>query len=447
MNYKKLLPCTLFCFIAWLPSVTMSAQSNYDVQRSIFIEAEQAIKANQLKKSLRLKHQLTEYPLYPYLEFQSLRKHLYKLPTEKVRLFLQTYAQTPLAKKLRVLWLNQLARKKQWALYKEDYVAQKSIRLQCHYLWAQYMTGDKNLAFQGVPALWINKNSQPKACDAIFENWIAAGELTQDQLWQRIYLATDARERQLVKYLTRYLPQEQQYLADLWIRVDANPYLVRTDKYFSKQHPFQLDILAHGAKRMARLKLEHAISYWPAIQKKYTFTDKQIADVAQTIGMRLATAHKPQAIDWLAKIPTAYENDSIREWRIRTVLLQDDWEQVLYWINKLPTDNKDQAIWQYWKARAHSQLQQDKEAQDIYHSLGQQRNFYGLLASEHANLPYPLHHGTYNVSPETLTKIAQLPGILRAKELYQLHRFGAARTEWNYAIKDLSPKIEKPQQN
>ena len=71
---------TAWLFPLLLLASNISAKSLEDnvwvAQRSEFLAAEQALQRGKTKEFQRLKAQLRDYPLYPYLEYEALRKHL-----------------------------------------------------------------------------------------------------------------------------------------------------------------------------------------------------------------------------------------------------------------------------------------------------------------------------------------------------------------------------------
>ena len=141
------------------------------VQQQTFLAAEKAVKKGNLKLARQLKASLKTYPLYPYLEYELLKKTLSSQSNKAVQEFLDQYQDMPLANYLRKRWLNQLAGEKRWRDYVAFYQPQKDIERQCHYLNALISTGKKAEAFDLVEPLWLHGKSRPKACDPVFAAW------------------------------------------------------------------------------------------------------------------------------------------------------------------------------------------------------------------------------------------------------------------------------------
>ncbi|MBV1919207.1 MAG: transglycosylase SLT domain-containing protein, partial [Pseudomonadales bacterium] len=66
--------------------------------------------------------------------------------------------------------------------------------------------------------------------------------------------------------------------------------------------------------------------------------------------------------------------------------------------------------------------------------LSQERSFYGFISSELLNKPLQLNHQLITPSNDQITRVLSTPGIVRARELYQIKEETYARSEWNLAI-------------
>ena len=96
--------------VLWLGWTTAGA-STLDEQRQEFLAAERALAAGQSERFAELSAELTEYPLYPYLQYADLTSRLARADAKAVRRFLSDYADTPLAWQLRGRSLRLLAAK------------------------------------------------------------------------------------------------------------------------------------------------------------------------------------------------------------------------------------------------------------------------------------------------------------------------------------------------
>jgi len=254
---RRISPPLLLLLAAVLPMSTVQAVS-LETQRDRFLAAERALKKDDSQRYHRLKRELRDYPLLPYLEYAELRGKLAAARPDAVRRFLADYAASPLAGRLRNTWLDLLAKRGRWGDYVEFYRPADSTQRRCHYLHSLIATGQRDNAFSRVEPLWLVGRSQPKACDPVFDAWRKAGRLTPELVWQRIALAMEKGQTRLAGYLQRLLKPSERPWVERWLRVRSKPELIRDRREFSAGHPQRQPILLYGLGRMARQDVEQA---------------------------------------------------------------------------------------------------------------------------------------------------------------------------------------------
>ncbi|MGD2083616.1 MAG: transglycosylase SLT domain-containing protein [Chromatiales bacterium] len=408
-------------------------------QRARFVEAERALAAGRDADLATLRASLKDYPLYPYLEYEALKRSLRSAAPAEVRRFLETYADTPLAGRLRSAWLSRLARDGRWKSYVAFYEPTDSVVPRCRWLQALIETGRSGEAFAAVPEIWLHGRSRPKECDPALDAWRAAGRLTPELTWQRIELAFQAGEWRLARYLKRFLGPEDRRWAELWLDAHRDPdLLTRRPQAFSGDHPMRNAILEHGLERLADRDPEAALHAWESIDARFDFDSLESTRITRYLTLALAREHHPRALDYLERIEPCSDDLRLHETRIRTALGAGDWGATLSWIEALPPEARDEERWRYWRARALEMLGHRSEAADLYRSLARERSYYGFLAADRAGLEYRLDDIPVPVEPATLQTIAGRPGLRRARELRLLDRLGDARTEWQWAIRDMA---------
>jgi soluble lytic murein transglycosylase len=175
ITIQALLPLLL---LLWGGSLWANISQQSDSRRSIFIAAEKALEQGDQAAYGELKRQLGDYPLTPYLEFQELTGSISRQKSADIERFLSQHSNTPLAARLKRIWLRELAKRKQWWTYLVFYRPTSDITLRCHQATALLETGKKQLAFSQAPEIWLSGRSRPDACDPLFKAWKAAGGLT-----------------------------------------------------------------------------------------------------------------------------------------------------------------------------------------------------------------------------------------------------------------------------
>lgn len=429
--------------LAISPPATKTA-SNLS-QRKIFLAAEKALKNGQLTRYRELKPQLDNYPLLPYLEYEYLRKRLNRTSSTKIEDFLQQNINTPLQQRLHGAWLSTLARHGRWQQYLKVYQPGGSTRQQCLQRWALHQTGNKEKAFKNIESLWLVGRSQPRSCNQIFKAWQSAGNISADQVWQRFQLAMQARKTRLAKYLVTLLPTKQQHWARLWLRIHRNPQLVSNEQYFTQYHPMRNQILIHGIQRLAYRDLNQAVIKWDLIRQRYPFNETQRSSVERSLAMRHARKRHPEALSWLASLTEPDINDpQVGDWRIRAALDMQNWDAVLNGIHLLDEQEQNTKRWRYWRARALEALNQQSQAYDQYWALAQSRSYYGFLAADRLGVTYRFDDQPVTINNQDINHLEQLPGLVRARELFALDRILDARREWLHTTRNLpEPLLEQ----
>jgi len=417
----------------------IQAASIIDQQRADFVTAEQALQRGATTKFKKLTSQLEDYPLYPYLRYEYLRTRLHKRPAEEINAFIDRYSDSPLSPRLHFRWIKKLAQNGRWKEIEQHYRPSKNVTLACYYRRALLKKGDQDGAFDGLQQLWLVGHSQPRACDPLFTAWHDAGFIDDTLAWQRIQLAMDKRKLTLTRYLTRFLSKKERVWANKWLEVHRKPARILSTKRFANSHPMRNTIIVHGLKRMARTDPIKAANAWQTtISTRYSFSDDEITSVERAIAMTMALRNKPEALSWLAVLEEKPADQSLREWRVRTALNQQNWDAALAWLYQLNDDEQQMARWQYWRARTLEALDQQVEADEIYNTLAMSRGYYGFLSADKLDRSYRFEHAALLQNSVVAANVEQLPGILRAHELFMLDRAVEARREWFHTTRHMN---------
>lgn len=408
-------------------------------QRQRFSAAEKALRRRQMDEFRQLATTLTDYPLYPYLVYQDLKRRLRSSSDDELAQFFSEYETLPIARLLRRKVLLSSGRHKNWQRFLRFYTPQKNARLQCHYLDALLHTDQSDIALPQIESLWLTGRSQPRICDRIFKRWREAGHMSAELVWQRLALALEEGHRPLARYLARQLPAEEQTFARLWIKLHRKPALLpkHLHSLTASSHNMAPRALMNIVKRLARNKPEDAAGLWTSLSAKYPLTEKQQNDIRETLGIALALRHLPGAETWFAAIPDDQLSDTAQQWRVRAALRQADWDMALQALSALPVEQQHSDRWQYWRARVLEQLGQDGAALEHFTQLAQRRSYYGFLAADRLGQPYALQNNPYSPSAGSLYLMAQREDVRRAREFYQLGRLVEARREWRQATAEM----------
>jgi soluble lytic murein transglycosylase len=407
--------------------------------RADFLAAEDALRAGDLVRYRALLEGLRGYPLYPYLRYAYLRPRVHGAADTEAEEFIRLYADSPLGARLQRAWLEDLAHSGRWQALLQRYPADSGdAELDCHRRWALYQTGDKAAALADLERLWLVDSSQPAACDRVFALWHREGGLSHDLAWRRFVLAMNSNETKLARYLVRLLDTDQKEDAELWLRIHASPGLIESLPPSARQDPVRNGIIIHGLKRLARTDIDRAIAAWNGpVYARHDFTPDETAEAQRSLAMALALRGRRESLDWLARVD-AGADASLREWRVRAAVSQQDWHAVLAAIYRLSEEEQASPRWRYWQARALGELDQRQQADEILLGLALSRSYYGFLAADRLGRSYQMNHVPLDAEVARSVTPEEYPGVARARELFALDRHVDARREWYYATRDMA---------
>lgn len=305
--------------------------------------------------------------------YMSLSQNLPLIPGQTFNDFIN--GSTPLSKKLREKWLYQLARNKDWVRYNQYYQPSTDINLLCSAQLAKYQTGAHQEALNGSTDLWLSGESQPPACNTLFELLLKDDGFNQNLITQRIALALDKRNVKLARYLIKQY--KAPHPTDL-LTLDS---VYQNPKNISKLSPGAIsgDIYLYGLKRLVALNMDKALLVWNESKSKNILNQKQQQDFIAHIALYKTMRNNEDAAAWFAKVKPEFYNDVLVDWQIRLALKHNNWKRVTSLINN--SKNKDTPGWQYWLARSLEEQGKKEEAKAVYEPLAKSRQYYGFLAS------------------------------------------------------------------
>ncbi|VAX09805.1 Soluble lytic murein transglycosylase precursor [hydrothermal vent metagenome] len=424
-----------------IPCATQaSTDKNYPLQRIQFEQAEHALKRGHLGSYRKLKAKLSNYPLLPYLDYAELKRNLRQHSADEIHAFISQYGDTPLATRLLQNWLRTRARQADWQGLADNYFINNSRTLNCQYARALYETGAAERAHVVTRDLWLSGRSLPRSCDRPIAQWRKAGQLSNELLWQRIQLAMQKGNIRLTRYLGTLLPAEERFWIAIWEKVRRNPdYLLEVSQHFQEKNPDVLRWIAvYGIRRLASRDPLLAAEYWKAIQQQFAFTNTEQGRIERRLVLNLVRNDTDTARKWLSDMKVSQFSDEVLSAYVLTSIRDQDWQSALDWLNRMEPELQHSERWRYWRGRVLESMGRLEEARDVYLLNAEARSYYSFLAADRIGSRYRFSHRPLIFTAMQLDDVRNLPGILRAQELYALKRVPDQRREWNYAIKRMN---------
>jgi soluble lytic murein transglycosylase len=401
-------------------------------QRAQYVQARHALAVGDVKDFEFLAGQLTDYPLYPYLQYEELRRRISSAPEKDIRAFLDNYSYVPAASRIRKAWLNELMKRGQHSKFQQYYAVGNNAAHNCFDLQARMKAGDAPQAIEEIKAFWLVGTSQPNQCDPLFSWLEKQGYMDDELIWQRIDLVMAKRDVKLAKYLAGKLSTEQVHWFALLNSVHRNPSKILTDPDLKQDHPLARKVIAYGARRWARKDVSAAVNAWQQLSDQYQFSEQQRLHTQTDVALTAALRHHPLAAQLMAQLPANIEDVEVQQWRARAAMRANDWPAVLRSIVLMDVESKQQLEWKYWRARALEEMGVHADAKFIYQKIAEERDYYGFLAADRVQQSYEMNDQPLQFTDFEIGKVLEYPPLIRARELLEAGQTGHAYSEWAY---------------
>jgi soluble lytic murein transglycosylase len=416
-----------------LCSICVSAErdtSRFE-ERQRYLSARAALTDGRIAEFKRLKRSLRNYPLHPYLELADLLRDHTRLDAEKVADFRERAGDSPIAERLRIAWLTELARRRDWKGLRKAWEPTDEVELRCAHLEALIRTGASDEAFEEVAELWRVPRSQPKACDYPFDRWRKAGKLSQPLAWERFVASIEADETALARYVATLLDGEWERDAATLLRLAASPRTLR-DGNVSRDAARAARMVAITIRRLARRDAAAASELWRRVASTLEPDAALQRRLEQDLTIARARQGQPDLDADLSPTSDGHHRDVI-EALLQAGIATEQWTAVESWVRALDPDERAKPRWRYWLARALGEsapTESEQEVEEIYGSLARERQYYGFLAAMMTGAAPVLNESASTPNAALIAELRAQPAIQRVEELFAVDAPLDARREW-----------------
>lgn len=402
-------------------------------QRLLFIQTETALKEGDLSRYHAQLDKLRDYPLYPNLLYQALEKSATIPEVEK---FLTHYPDTLLSQRLRKKQLLALAQQENWDIFLQLYEPTDNKEINCYHYYAKQQSEGYAKIQDDVRKLWLQAKSQPEPCDLIFSVLLKQDPKRNALVWERFKLSLEKYQFPLAQYLLTLLPPNEQKQANPFISVYRFPTRLKKILNHHPQLKNDPDFLSVGLTRLARKHPDLSQKIWHSTTA--TFTEKQQHMILTAISKGFKRKKAKTTPQWLDQLAINIQDPAYLGWKAEAALYQQQWDQVLHWIDQLHEDDAQLPKWQYWYARSLKNTQQPAKAQKLFEKIAQSRNYYGFLAAVHSQQPFPIKHQPQIIDEAEKQRLKEHINFRRVAELYHLERFQEGNRQWWFFINRLN---------
>ncbi|WP_447747946.1 transglycosylase SLT domain-containing protein [Aeromonas veronii] len=418
---------------------TLMAQT---ADQTLYRQAYDAVRANDQARFQQIRARLTHYPLLPYLDYYQLAFRPGAADYNDVTRFIRQHGDTPQSNRLERSYLTYLAQSQQWSQFLRFYPAKpSSTDLLCMHYQALYYTGKPKEALQGAGKIWMSGQSRPDACSPLFQLWQASGQRTQEKIWQRMTLAFEAENPNLIRHLGATLGSGLQSYGDQMVTLFEQPAKAMNPAYFSS-NPYSRKLLSLGLTRYANQEPESVLRQLALFRSRFGLTQAEVKPVERAIARRLLLDRSIAQRSWVDSTVKKLADPDITELRARLAIWEQDWRGLSGWVKMMPMARQKEDRWRYWMARSLEVQGQQKPARDLYLETANLRGFYGFMAAQRTGVPYRIKNQSVKHVPDWRTASQRWPFLLRVHELLSMNEIAAARSEWIHNM-DRNPVAQR----
>lgn len=418
---------------------TLMAQT---ADQTLYRQAYDAVRANDQARFQQIRARLTHYPLLPYLDYYQLAFRPGAADYNDVTRFIRQHGDTPQSNRLERSYLTYLAQSQQWSQFLRFYPAKpSSTDLLCMHYQALYYTGKPKEALQGAGKIWMSGQSRPDACSPLFQLWQVSGQRTQEKIWQRMTLAFEAENPNLIRHLGATLGSGLQSYGDQMVTLFEQPAKAMNPAYFSS-NPYSRKLLSLGLTRYANQEPESVLRQLALFRSRFGLTQAEVKPVERAIARRLLLDRAIAQRSWVDSTVKNLADPDITELRARLAIWEQDWRGLSGWVKMMPMARQKEDRWRYWMARSLEVQGQQKPARDLYLETANLRGFYGFMAAQRTGVPYRMKNQSVKHVPDWRTASQRWPFLSRVRELLSMNEIAAARSEWIHNM-DRNPVAQR----
>jgi soluble lytic murein transglycosylase len=388
--------------------------------------------------------ELKSYPLYSYLQAERLRQALgpdapaSEDVDKRAAAFVAGHDPQPVARRVRRVWLESLARRTQWATFLEAYRgANPDDALRCQSFVARIALNRTDGLVRDISAQWLTPRSVQE-CKVPFDWMKEQGVLTTDLIEQRARLALKAGDAPFARQMIELLPADRAAPLTQWAGLLEKPQPNIDALIASPGTAVDGATLLAGWTRLARVDPTGARERYAQFVRARDLSGASASPYARTLALRLAFNRDPAALDFFPLVAASDRDIQTLEWWTRAALWSGNWKLAAETIANLPDARRDAARWRYWAARAAEHAKDSERAQRLYESLLSDDNFYSAMAAGRLKRSLAPTVQALPEAPEVEAALDRMPAFVRARELFLSGMRQDAAAEWQSGYQALS---------
>jgi soluble lytic murein transglycosylase len=442
-----LLACTLLLPLAGARGA--AANDPYEKVREAFRQAYEQVDAPAAKRP-HDSEDLRSYPLYPYLQAARIRRALADAGEElgsvdqRAQTFITYYANEPVGRNLRRVWLTSLAERSHWTPFLDQYrddLADDA--LECQSFTARIELARTADLAPLIARRWLTPRSLPD-CERAFEWLRAQNALTPELTEQRVRMALKEGNTGFAREIAAFLPTERAAPLLQWARLLDDAQRQIEALIAAPSTTVENEALLAGWTRFTRGNRDLAMKRFDAFVRARGLTETTASPYALALALALSWDRNPEALRYFERVAPAELDDYALEWQARAAIWNSNWQLLANTIAAMSDTQRGLTRWRYWAARAAEHNGEAKLARQLYESTLPDDNYYSVAAAARLGQAVTPHPERLVIDEVQMKEIEQLPALVRARELFRSEMRDLANQEWAVGY-DMLPQSARPQ--
>lgn len=386
---------------------------------------------------------LRALPIYAYLDAARLQRDLqqdqsdaqFQQTDAAVRSFLDARTGEPVTRSLTTAWMRSLAKRQDWSTLLENYnPARADAKLRCRWYQARIATHRTKGLVRKITHTYRNTGHSLMACKPAFDWLKAQHKLPPALTVARAKLALKQGHADFASQLAAQLPKTAAAPILQWVALIEHPQRSIRELIAHPSHPVPKKALQDGWLRLARKHPDIALQLYPELLQARHLSGLEARPYTRALALGLVWDRRPQAVTYFRRFTPKRGDDTAYAWRVRAALWAEDWPQALQWLREMPAALRSQPAWQYWLARAEAATGATQAADARWRKLVDTDGYYALLAAWRLRKNYAPQPESVPDDPALRKRLAAMPGMVRAHELFQVGLNPQASLEWWVAL-------------
>ncbi|MDD5295528.1 MAG: transglycosylase SLT domain-containing protein [Rhodocyclaceae bacterium] len=413
--------------LAWFSPQGFAAPGDAQV-----LAAREAFRKGDEKSLLALRESVKGHELEPYVEYWGLRLRLDQISAADILAFKERWPDSLAAERLRLDWVKQLGKRKDWDGVAREYAAleQPDAEATCISLQGRLAKGDDAVADEAL-RLWLAGGELPETCRPVMDALVLSHRLGSDEVWVRIRRVMESRKVDPAREAANYLNDAPGDKALGEVAESPERFLGHLKPTFATRRSGR-ELAMIAVARWAHSDPQKAALRWESLRDRFSPAERGY--VYGQLAWQGALHHLPEAVAWYKAAEESPLTDEQRAWKARAGLRAGDWKLVRATVEAMPLEQASRPEWVYWLGRADKAQGKKLEAEKQFGKLAGQPNFYGNLSDEELGHLIDVPAAIYPNDAE-IAAAADQPGIRRALAFYRLDQRTEGAREWSWALR------------